>query len=347
MFLDQFASMGGGQRLLLDVIRDFQANGWGTHLLTPECGELTNRAVTSHHLVPMTKMTNGSKSPRDMVTWFRDSKRVARSIYRCDPDVVYCNGPRMLLAAVMSKKPVIAAVHLIHSGLERRLMEWQFRRPSVKRVVFCSGVAAKQFKTKKKETLENWVSPEVWNAPNRREDTRQSLGVQGFAVGVLGRISPHKGQERLCEALRGFDGTLYVAGDTGHEEGSLDDLRAKYPEARFLGAVRDTAAFIDAMDVMVVPSQWEEPFGLVAVEAMARGVPVIVTESGALPTLGPAQVVPKDLTGIREAIRNADVRLQNPERFRPEAKLARVRELTTDACNSESRKDRIERREIA
>jgi len=40
--------------------------------------------------------------------------------------------------------------------------------------------------------------------------------------------------------------------------------------------------FYDALDILVVPSLWEEPFGLVAVEGMARELPLVVTKSGAL-----------------------------------------------------------------
>ena len=41
--------------------------------------------------------------------------------------------------------------------------------------------------------------------------------------------------------------------------------------------------FFDAVDVLVVPSVWDEPFGLVAVEAMGAGRPVVVSDAGALP----------------------------------------------------------------
>ena len=50
----------------------------------------------------------------------------------------------------------------------------------------------------------------------------------------------------------------------------------------FLGPVSDSIGFLDALDVLVVPSQWEEPFGLVAIEGMARSLPVVATKSGGL-----------------------------------------------------------------
>jgi glycosyltransferase involved in cell wall biosynthesis len=60
-------------------------------------------------------------------------------------------------------------------------------------------------------------------------------------------------------------------------------LAAKEPERISLtGRMVDSREFLDALDVLVVPSLWDEPFGLVAVEGMARRLPVVVTRSGGL-----------------------------------------------------------------
>jgi glycosyltransferase involved in cell wall biosynthesis len=53
------------------------------------------------------------------------------------------------------------------------------------------------------------------------------------------------------------------------------------PRVEFLGQV-DPHAFFRDLDVLVVPSLWSEPFGLVATEAMAHGVPVLAAARGGL-----------------------------------------------------------------
>jgi glycosyltransferase involved in cell wall biosynthesis len=72
------------------------------------------------------------------------------------------------------------------------------------------------------------------------------------------------------------------------------------------GAMVDSREFMDAMDVLVVPSLWEEPFGLVAVEGMARSLPVVVTRSGGLQEIVEHGVtgfiVEKDARTLREAV---------------------------------------------
>ena len=65
---------------------------------------------------------------------------------------------------------------------------------------------------------------------------------------------------------------------------------------RFLGLRDDVERVFAAADVVVMPSLWDEAFGLVVVEAMAAARPVVVTASGAMPELvagGAGVVVPK------------------------------------------------------
>jgi glycosyltransferase involved in cell wall biosynthesis len=74
----------------------------------------------------------------------------------------------------------------------------------------------------------------------------------------------------------------------------------------FLGLRNDVEHVLAASDLVVVPSQWEEAFGLAVIEAMAAGKPVVVTRSGAMPAIvgDCGIVVPKhDLDAMAAAIR--------------------------------------------
>jgi glycosyltransferase involved in cell wall biosynthesis len=86
--------------------------------------------------------------------------------------------------------------------------------------------------------------------------------------------------------------------DPGEME-RLEALAAGAPDpSRVLLTRRmvDPMPFLDAVDLLVVPSLWEEPFGLVAVEGMARSLPVVVTESGGL-----VEIVENGVTGFHSA----------------------------------------------
>jgi len=106
----------------------------------------------------------------------------------------------------------------------------------------------------------------------------------GWSLLYAGRIDPRKGIATAVGALAGLPepATLRVvgAGDDAH----LARLRALAPpgRVRFEGP-RDRAALAGAYadaDAVLFPVEWEEPFGLVALEAMAVGRPVVATGRG-------------------------------------------------------------------
>lgn len=105
------------------------------------------------------------------------------------------------------------------------------------------------------------------------------------AVGFVGRLVTEKGLSDLAEAWHRIaaeipEAHLLVAGMGSGEA----ELRARLDgvlRVHWLGFRRDVPELVKAFDVLVVPS-WCEPFGLVAVEAMAAGTPVVATRAGGL-----------------------------------------------------------------
>lgn len=110
----------------------------------------------------------------------------------------------------------------------------------------------------------------------------------------LGRLSPEKG---VAVALTAWsvlardrpDRELVVAGD-GADRPALERLARHLgidAQVRFTGWVSqpDIGALLDATSVVLVPSLWDEPFGLVAAEAAAHGRPVIASRVGGLPEI--------------------------------------------------------------
>lgn len=104
--------------------------------------------------------------------------------------------------------------------------------------------------------------------------------------GYLGRLVPQKGIELLLKTLTtqlaDRDCSLVVAGqgDAGYES----MLKRNYvdPRIRFVGFV-ESGEVLSQIDVLLVPSLWEEPLGRVWLEAYAHGVPVIASRRGGMP----------------------------------------------------------------
>jgi glycosyltransferase involved in cell wall biosynthesis len=112
-------------------------------------------------------------------------------------------------------------------------------------------------------------------------------------IGLLGQISPHKGHNDAIEAIRelGPRFQLVIAGKGDADY--VDELKRKSVAlpVRFLGFV-ELPEFFDLIDVLALPS-WEEPFGIVLLEAMASGIPVVATNRG-----GPLDIIVSDLHGV-------------------------------------------------
>lgn len=106
----------------------------------------------------------------------------------------------------------------------------------------------------------------------------------------IGRLSPEKGVDRLLDAwaLLGKERRLVIAGD-GPEMGALQARAAslKLDNVKFTGFL-DREAQKDlwaGAAFSIVPSVWQEPFGMVVLEAWAQGRPVVAHNIGALPEL--------------------------------------------------------------
>lgn len=106
-----------------------------------------------------------------------------------------------------------------------------------------------------------------------------------------GRLTIHKGVEYLIKAAQKIDGEILILGD-GPERANLEGLikKCKVKNVRILGYMKPSEGikyreFYKRADVYVAPSVWDEPLGLVILEAMAAGTPVIVTRKGGITSI--------------------------------------------------------------
>ena len=130
-----------------------------------------------------------------------------------------------------------------------------------------------------------------------REAARRRLGLNGGRVVLfVGRVEPLKGIDRLVRAVSRLGpeagATLLVVGGDDEEQPEVETLRGLSRSLRiedavsFVGPVpqEDLPLYYSAADVCVVPSHYES-FGLVALESMACGTPVVATPVGSMDTV--------------------------------------------------------------
>ena len=145
-------------------------------------------------------------------------------------------------------------------------------------------------------------------APKRTaEEIRSELevGENVRIIGMIARISPWKGQEVFARAAallrsRGVACKFIAIGsvfdnEREHLDRFLEVLHSLEVEevVKIVEFRKDARELIAAFDVFVLPSTLPEPFGLVILEAMAVGKPVIATAHG-----GPLEIVVPEVTGL-------------------------------------------------
>lgn len=112
-----------------------------------------------------------------------------------------------------------------------------------------------------------------------RGEARAKFGMEGFCGVFVGRMIEDKGPQLLGEVAEKFaGGTVHAFGDGP----LLAKLRETSPKVVWHGRVEDPDDAMLAADAVLIPSQWEEAFGYVAIEAMSLGRPVIAARSGGL-----------------------------------------------------------------
>lgn len=185
--------------------------------------------------------------------------------------------------------------------LQRRL--WLHRKKSFTRFVTVS-------QTMRRRLEENGIGPchVILNgcpsAPPRGDLSLAPLFV------YAGRLSSEKGVETMLQAMRVAirrqpEMTMLIAGD-GPDRRCLEKIAGELGvsgHVRFLGNLDrgSLEKLFNPAWAQIVPSLWEEPFGLVTIEAMMRGTAVIASNHG-----GPAECVDEGRTGLLFEPGNAD-----------------------------------------
>jgi len=155
----------------------------------------------------------------------------------------------------------------------------------------------------KVDQIPNAVESLKFDGPIDTKETRAKWGVKEGQkmITAVGRLTPQKGFDDLIRAYPAIrravpESRLVVVGE-GHMRAELESV-AEQEHVRdgttFAGFISDNdlVAALRSSDVVVVPSR-SEPFGIIALEAMAAGVPLVVSRVGGL-----AEIVEDSVDGI-------------------------------------------------
>ena len=200
------------------------------------------------------------------------------------------SGPLAILGGAAVDTPVLHTVHGPLGGEPGLLYD------ALGRVAPNVGLISVSMNQRKPRPDLNWAA----NCRNALElDVYPVSPHKGDYLLFLGRMSPDKGCHRAIEVARQAGLTLLIAGkmqDHAEKEYFEEQVRPNLGWGiEYLGEV-DPAKKIDLLQnarVTLFPIEWEEPFGLVMIESMACGTPVVATRRGAVP-----EVIDDGRTGV-------------------------------------------------
>jgi len=137
----------------------------------------------------------------------------------------------------------------------------------------------------KLDIFKYWIDLEVFK-PYKNNEFRDELGIKNvFTVLFVGRLIDKKGTRVLCEVAKEIPDMNFVFVGTGPDEDYLKEQEKKNRNIKFVGFVRNDLLYkyYNSSDVFCIPSQYEEGFGRVVMEAVACGLPVVGSNKGGIP----------------------------------------------------------------
>jgi glycosyltransferase involved in cell wall biosynthesis len=142
----------------------------------------------------------------------------------------------------------------------------------------------------------NWARTILHGMPAKR---LKPLEVERDYFAFLGRVSPEKGLDRAIRIAAAAGVKLKVAAKVDNADKEYFDREIKpllsVGKVEFIGEISDAEKpeFLSGAQALLFPIRWPEPFGLVMIEAMACGTPVIAFRHGSVP-----EVMEDGLTGF-------------------------------------------------
>jgi glycosyltransferase involved in cell wall biosynthesis len=156
----------------------------------------------------------------------------------------------------------------------------------------------------------NWQATVYHGLPR---DVLKFRAERGGYLAFLGRMSPEKRVDRAIEIARRTGIPLKIAAKIYPEEHEYFEttivplLRASAPLVEFIGEIggHEKEAFLGDARALLFPIDWAEPFGLVMIEALACGTPVIAWRRGSVPEILTDGVTGYIVDSVDDAVRAA------------------------------------------
>lgn len=306
VFLEQYGSLGGGQQVLLELVRAALHSGFQATVLIPEgpCSDRLRSLGAQVIAVSECRLSQGKKGIAGIFrfAWYGCRTFLSHISLLRHAGLIYVNGNRLLPVALLAQlllgRKAAYHIHLNHGGLERKLFLLTLRLKSTRALVLPSEFIRREllaadvrFADPRVQVVPNGLDARFSDIPFQDRFTGRPLQ----HIGIVGRVSPEKGQDVLIPLAKHFPQLqFHVLGDAAFSsEDYYERLKREAPEnVHFHGWVDDLPAKVNeiGLQVCLVPSRCPpespgrsfEAAPLVPLQMAALSCLVIVRRLGAL-----------------------------------------------------------------
>jgi glycosyltransferase involved in cell wall biosynthesis len=353
LFYNHTGQVSGAERMLLMILSELARDRFDSLVVCPEQGPLQEMAQDLG--VPVESIADLEARftwrvdtlARYCQSFFGVIRQLRRRVIDIKPDLLHANSIRSGLVATAATVGLgTRVVWHLHDLLPRHPLSTAIRAfaslSKRTQMIAVSEAVGRNFCGRFSQLLKdrvtvilNSIDLDKFQADaTARRRIRKELRFRttDIAIGIVGQLTPRKGQ---LELLRAFAGALSKAPNSvllivgapmfNRDHEYLELLKRTTAElgigkkVRILGARSDVGAIMRTLDLLVVNSG-AEPFGLVILEAMACGTPVLATAVDGIPEIithgeNGWLIPPHDEAALTEAILNLHRRPELRERF--------------------------------
>lgn len=333
LFLHSSSELYGSDRSLLNIIKGLNKEKYKINVILPCEGELVKEIKKVNNVEVTIKniavLRRKNLSIKGLIKYFIDFIKsyifLKKFIKTNKIDLVYTNTSVIFIGGIVAKHLHIKSIwhirEIITNKYENKIISYIINK-------YSDLIIANSTNTLNSLNIDKSKGRVIYNSIIPSKNIK-NIKHNNFIVGMAGRINRWKGQKLFVDALeiivkKDTEIVFEIAGEVYKGEEHIKDDLIQYIKEKnlqeritLLGQIENMEDFYNHLDIFVLPSIKPEPFGLVILEAMQYGVPVVATNHG-----GPTEIIKNGDNGILfehnkpNELSDAILKIKNDKQFK-------------------------------
>lgn len=314
LFIHQSAELYGSDKTLLQLLQNLDKKRFYPVVVLPSNGPLKEELKKNNievEIAPVLKLYRGLVKPQNTIKFFFEISTGLKTLKQLHKthkfDIVYSNTLAVLVGLLFAWRKSIKHIWHVHEIIEKPTF---FKKAFIKllslsstETIIFNSIATQKFWSVNSQirnkgfVVRNGIEDNFEGKPKKVELVRKNLfhsNKDEIIIGLVGRISRWKGQFLLLEAFQKLSlkysniKLVFIGNTPPNQKHFKENLKTEIQQNNLENKVliipfqNEINNVWQAIDIVAVPSTEPEPFGMVAIEAMAASKPVIAANHGGL-----------------------------------------------------------------